>query len=133
MNGYMFDKGIYLADMSSKSANYCCPYNSGGQALLLLCEAELGKPMQVLTNAQYDAGSTAAQQGMISTWGQGLTAPKGLKDAGCLHPSLTGAKMPDTTQDPGATGVSGAYLQYNEFICYNVAQVRLRYLLRVKM
>lgn len=93
MNGYMFDKGIYLADMSSKSANYCCPYNSGGQALLLLCEAELGKPMQVLTNAQYDAGSTAAQQGMISTWGQGLTAPKGLKDAGCLHPSLTGTKM----------------------------------------
>ena len=43
----MFDKGIYLADMSSKSANYCCPYNSGGQALLLLCEAELGNPMQV--------------------------------------------------------------------------------------
>lgn len=93
MNGYMYGKGLYLADMSSKSANYCCPYNSGGQALLLLCEAELGNPMQVLTNAQYDAGSTAAQQGMISTWGQGLTAPKGLKDAGCLHPSLTGTKM----------------------------------------
>ena len=89
----MFDKGIYLADMSSKSANYCCPSNSGGQALLLLCEAELGNPMQVLTNAQYDAGATAAQKGMISTWGQGLTAPKGLKDAGSLHPSLAGTKM----------------------------------------
>jgi poly [ADP-ribose] polymerase len=129
----MFDKGIYLADMSSKSANYCCPYNSGGQALLLLCEAELGNPMQVLTNAQYNAGTTAAQNGNISTWGQGLTAPKGLKDAGTLHPSLAGAKMPDTKESPGATNVSGAYLQYNEFICYDVAQVRLRYLLRVKM
>lgn len=93
VNGYMFDKGIYLADMSSKSANYCCPYNSGGQALLLLCEAELGNPMQVLTDSSYNAATTAAQQGMISTWGQGLVAPKGLKDAGSLHPSLAGTKM----------------------------------------
>jgi poly [ADP-ribose] polymerase len=93
VNGYMFDKGIYLADMSSKSANYCCAYNSGGQALLLLCEAELGNPMQVLTDAQYDAGTTAAEKGMISTWGQGMIAPKGLRDAGCLHPSLAGTKM----------------------------------------
>ena len=106
--------------------------------------------MQVLQNAQYDAGATAAQKGMIATWGQGLTAPKGLKDAGCLHESLAGVKMvrtvipkilssllttaqPDTTQRPGDTGVPGTYLQYNEFICYDVAQVRLRYLLRVKM
>lgn len=79
--------------MSSKSANYCCPSISGGQALLLLCEAELGNPMQVLTNAQYDAGTTAAQQGMISTFGQGLTAPKGFKDAGGLHDSLAGVQM----------------------------------------
>ena len=41
VSGYMFGKGIYLADMSSKSANYCCPYISNGHALLLLCEAEL--------------------------------------------------------------------------------------------
>jgi len=93
VSGYMFDKGIYLADMSSKSANYCCSYISGGQALLLLCDAELGDPMQVLTNSQYDAGATATQKGMISTWGQGMTAPKGLKDAGALHPSLAGVKM----------------------------------------
>lgn len=97
VNGYMFDKGIYLADMSSKSANYCCPHDSGRQALLLLCEAELGNPMQVLTDAQYDAGSTAKQKGMISTWGQGLTAPKGLKDAGFLHPSLEGVKIVSDT------------------------------------
>jgi poly [ADP-ribose] polymerase len=97
VNGYMFDKGIYLADMSSKSANYCCSYISGGQALLLLCDAELGNPMQVLTNAQYDAGKTAAEKGAISTWGQGTTAPKGLKDASVLHPSLAGVKMVSTS------------------------------------
>lgn len=26
VNGYMFGKGIYLADIVSKSANYCCAY-----------------------------------------------------------------------------------------------------------
>jgi poly [ADP-ribose] polymerase 2/3/4 len=100
VSGYMFDKGIYLADMSSKSANYCVPYISGGHALLLLCEAELGDPMQVLTDAQYDAGSTAKEKGLYSTWGQGLTAPQGpWKDAGeFLHPSLKGVMMVSIAQ-----------------------------------
>lgn len=157
-SGYMFDKGIYLADMSSKSANYCYSYLSGDEALLLLCEAELGQPMQVLEDAMYNAGEEAKKQGVHSTWGQGITGPKGWKDAGCVHPSLAGVTMvclrffclhshapfvllltmcafsfqPDTTQPPGPTGL-GKYLQYNEFICYSVDQVRLRYLLRVRM
>ncbi|KAI5268202.1 PARP-domain-containing protein [Aureobasidium subglaciale] len=133
VNGYMFGKGIYLADMSSKSANYCSPYDSDGHALLLLCEAELGKPMQTLTDASYNAAETAKELGAFSTWGQGKTSPKAWKDAGCIHPSLAGATMPDTTQDPGDTNVPGAYLLYNEYICYDIAQVRLRYLLRVKI
>ena len=67
VNGYMFGKGIYLADMSSKSANYCCPYTSGGTALLLLCEAELGDPVQILTDASYTADEDAKANGMFST------------------------------------------------------------------
>jgi len=43
--------------------------------------------------------------------------------------------QPDTTQAPGDTGITNAggwgSLLYNEYICYNIAQVRLRYLLRV--
>jgi poly [ADP-ribose] polymerase len=93
VNGYMFGKGIYLADMSSKSANYCCSYNTGGQALLLLCEAKLGDPMQRLTNASSDAGSTAKKGGMESTWGVGTTAPPKWMDAGVVHESLKGIQM----------------------------------------
>ncbi|KAH8675432.1 poly polymerase catalytic domain-containing protein [Xylariales sp. PMI_506] len=133
VSGYMFGKGIYLADMSSKSANYCCSYISNGHALLLLCEAELGDPIQILKNAAYTAGDDAKANGMWSTWGQGLTGPSLWKDAECVHPSLKGIKMPDTTAKPGATGVPGAYLQYNEYITYDVSQVRLRYLFRVRM
>ncbi|KAK3356497.1 poly-ribose polymerase-like protein [Lasiosphaeria hispida] len=133
VSGYMFGKGIYLADMSSKSANYCCSYLSDNTALLLLCEAELGDPMQELTGASYNAGEDAKKKGMISTWGQGSAGPKKWKDAECVHPSLKGIKMPDTSIDPGDTNVPGAYLCYNEYICYDVSQVRLRYLFRVKM
>ncbi|OHF01880.1 hypothetical protein CORC01_02758 [Colletotrichum orchidophilum] len=133
VSGYMFGKGIYLADMSSKSANYCASYNSGGQALLLLCEAELGDPMQKLTNASYNAGDTAKAGGMWSTWGQGNTGPSKWKDAGCVNPSLKDVQMPDVSVTPGPTNVPGAYLMYNEYITYDLAQVRLRYLFRVKM
>ncbi|KAK1974714.1 poly polymerase catalytic domain-containing protein [Colletotrichum cereale] len=93
VSGYMFGKGIYLADMSTKSANYCASGTSGGQALLLLCEAELGDPMQKLIGSSYNAGETARANGMWSTWGQGSTGPSQWKDAGCVNPSLKGTKM----------------------------------------
>lgn len=79
--------------MSSKSANYCCPFISGGHALLLLCEAELGNPMQILQYADCNAGETAKQSGMYSTWGQGRVGPSGWKDAKAIHPSLAGVMM----------------------------------------
>lgn len=79
--------------MSSKSANYCCSYNSGGHALLLLCEAELGDPLYELTTGSYTAGEEAIKNGSLSTWGKGMTAPPVWKDAGCVHPSLAGVKM----------------------------------------
>lgn len=93
VSGYMFGKGIYLADMASKSANYCCSYMSDNTALLLLCEAELGSPMQELVNASYTAGEDAKQKGMVSTWGKGRTGPSKWKDASCVHPSLAGVMM----------------------------------------
>ena len=62
-----FGKGVYLADMASKSANYCCSNISNGHALLLLCEAELGDPMLKLTSASYTAGEDAKAKGALST------------------------------------------------------------------
>jgi poly [ADP-ribose] polymerase len=93
VSGYMFGKGIYLADMSSKSANYCNAHSSGGTALLLLCEAELGNPMHELTDASYTAGEDAKAKGLHSTWGKGQTGPSKWKDAKCVNPSLAGCMM----------------------------------------
>ena len=126
-------QGVYLADMSSKSANYCYSEVSNNTGLLLLCEAELGKPMLELTDAKYDAATLARQKGCLSVSGKGLTAPKAWKDACVVNEDLKGITMPDTSKEPGDTNVPGANLQYNEYICYDVAQIRLRYLFRVKM
>lgn len=40
--GYMFGKGIYFADMVSKSANYCHAFQGDPVGLILLGEVALG-------------------------------------------------------------------------------------------
>ena len=93
LSGYMFGKGVYLADISSKSANYCCSGMSDDTGLLLLCEAELGKPMFELVDADYMAGERVAKIGGCTTWGQGITVPSGWKDAAVVNESLKGVKI----------------------------------------
>lgn len=41
VTGYMFGKGVYFADMFSKSANYCCASQQASSGVLLLCEVVL--------------------------------------------------------------------------------------------
>lgn len=43
VTGYMFGKGIYFADMVSKSANYCFTNSTDNTGLMLLCEVALGE------------------------------------------------------------------------------------------
>ena len=132
MSGYMFGKGVYFADISSKSANYCYPYNSNNTGILLLCDVELGDPMLELESDDYNAGDVAKSQGKLATLGQGSTEPQKWKDAGCAHPDLKGVQMPDVSDLPGPSG-KGRGLMYNEYIVYNTAQIRMKYLLAVKM
>ena len=40
--GYMFGKGVYFANMVSKSANYCFTNPSDNIGVLMLCEVALG-------------------------------------------------------------------------------------------
>ncbi|KAL2793619.1 poly polymerase catalytic domain-containing protein [Aspergillus keveii] len=133
VSGYMFGKGVYFADMSSKSANYCCSYNSGGKGLLLLGDVELGDPLYELVNSDYEAGENAKKAGSYSTLGMGSTVPGAWKDAGCVHPDLEGIQMPDVSAGPGQRKDSQSYLMYNEYIVYDVSQIRLRYLFFVDM
>jgi len=119
--GYMFGKGIYLADMSSKSANYCF-INSTGEGCLLLCEAALGKMLEL----KQAKSIVTVPRGSHSVKGLGTTMPNPKdtiqweKDIAVPLGKGVPSKVKDTT------------LLYNEYIIYSVEQVRIRYLVKVK-
>lgn len=96
VNGYAFGKGVYMADISSKSANYCMAGMSGGHGLLLLCEAELGNPMYEIPTGNSNAEEECKKKNCIATLGVGRTIPQVWKDAGSVHESLKGVKMVST-------------------------------------
>ncbi|KAI8821830.1 poly polymerase catalytic domain-containing protein [Fimicolochytrium jonesii] len=127
VTGYMFGKGIYFANMVSKSANYCCTSRSSPTGILLLCEVELGDTHK-LTNADYHAGEGAEAAGCHSTHGQGQTTPDP-KDYTAL-PDEPDVNVPCGKGVPSK--VPGAYLQYDEFIVYKVQQAKIRYLIRTR-
>ncbi|KAJ5085253.1 hypothetical protein N7532_010024 [Penicillium argentinense] len=131
VNGYMFGKGVYLADTSTKSANYTCHRMSGGMGLLLLCDAELGEPMLELVHADSNAETAVRNAGKIATLGRGMKIPGGWKDAGCISDTLKGVKMPDAVCGMAEDHTGG--LIYNEYIVYDVKQIRQRYLFYVHM
>ncbi|KAJ8495164.1 hypothetical protein ONZ51_g1849 [Trametes cubensis] len=132
VTGYMFGKGVYFADMMSKSANYCHAYLSDNTGLLLLCEVA-AKPFLEQYQANYNADQDCKNAGARSTKGLGRSQPGDWQDAGAAlnNPELRGCYMP---KGP-AVNVNDqqVYLQYNEYIVYDVSQIRLRYLLMVKM
>ncbi|KAI0757807.1 poly polymerase catalytic domain-containing protein [Daedaleopsis nitida] len=132
VTGYMFGKGVYFADMMSKSANYCHAYLSDNTGLLLLCEV-VAKPFYEQYDANYSADQDCKKARALSTKGLGRTQPAEWQDAGAAldHPELRGCHMP---KGPGKDVADPRLcLQYNEYIVYDASQIRLRYLLMVKM
>ncbi len=121
VTGYMFGKGVYFADMVSKSANYCNTTRSNDVGLLLLCDVALGE-MYERTSAEY---VQKLPKGKHSTKGIGKTAP----DAG-EKGDIDGAEVPYGKGSKAADLKSD--LLYNEYIVYDVGQVNCKYLLKLK-
>ncbi len=122
VTGYMFGKGIYFADMVSKSANYCCASSSGNTGLLLLCRVALGNPRKLF---RADPNASNLPPGHNSTKGVGKTAPPD-----STHIQFRKMKVPLGKGEP--TNELGCSLLYNEFIVYDVAQSQIEYLLKCK-
>ncbi|KAK5642118.1 hypothetical protein RI129_008285 [Pyrocoelia pectoralis] len=123
VTGYMFGKGIYFADMVSKSANYCCTSSIDNTGLMLLSEVALGE-MHELYNASY---IEKLPKGKHSVKGVGRTEP---------DPKGT-ISLKDKTEVPLGKGIElerskNTSLLYNEYIVYDVAQVNIKYLLKMK-
>ena len=105
--------------MSSKSLGYCCP--SAGQALILLCEVSVGNP-NVLKNSDSACCLSSLPKGTHSTKYLG----------GCFPPeesyvNLDGVKVPI-----GKPKSANSY-DFNEYIVYDTSQLKIKYLLKLKV
>ncbi|CAI7638229.1 unnamed protein product [Penicillium discolor] len=110
-DGKHFVPGVFFADISTKSAGYC---RQKGEALMLLCEVELGK------------------DSAVSDCHGGRTFHKRWRGAGYIHPDFKGTLVPDV--DAGtATLIDGPGLYHSEFVAKSPAQIRQRYLFHVKI
>lgn len=122
--GYMFGKGVYFADMVSKSANYCFATSRQPTAFLVLCEVALGSTCDK-TAADYDGDKLPP--GKNSTKGLGKTVPD----------PTEAVKLKDGTIVPLGKPISASIaensaLLYNEYVVYDVHQILPRYLVQVK-
>lgn len=124
VSGYMFGKGIYFADVSSKSANYCFATKRKNEGLLLLCEVSIGK-QHYLYKADENLPFTLPEE-CNSVLGKGRFDPNSFR-TGVLSSE---AKMPcgPLITNSDYTGS----LHYNEYIVYDVKQVKMKYLIRIK-
>ncbi|XP_034111953.2 poly [ADP-ribose] polymerase [Drosophila nasuta] len=120
--GYMFGKGIYFADMVSKSANYCCTSQQNSTGLMLLSEVALGDMMEC-TSAKY---VKQLPKDKHSCYGRGRTMPNPKES----HIRDDGVEIP--LGKPITDDALKSSLLYNEFIVYDVAQVNVQYLFRLE-
>lgn len=127
--GYGYgNPGIFFADFAGKSFGFCRVYQSGTQALMLLCEVELGK-------REFEGRTATIQslrsEGCISRLIKGQMIFPTWKNAKCVHEDLNGILMPDVTVAPGPS-TDGVY-GHNEYVVYEPSQILQRYLFHIEM
>ncbi|XP_034941348.1 poly [ADP-ribose] polymerase-like [Chelonus insularis] len=123
--GWMFGKGIYFSDMVSKSANYCHANRGNPTGLLLLCEVALGN----MVEKHQQCPDIELPADKHSAFGRGKTCPNPEE----IYKFLDGVEIPyGTPISSSDLSLTDLVLLYNEYIVYNPAQVKCRYLVRMK-
>lgn len=123
VSGYMFGRGVYFADMFCKSRQYCASGSKKEPAYMLLCDVALGNLYPCRRANPMDE----PQPGTSATWGVGSKGP----DWQSTVTEPGGAALPAGPLSEAAGGRGNYNLNYNEFIVYDPAQVRMRYLVEL--
>ena len=119
-SGYLYGKGVYFADMSQKSSCYCYPRDN--IALILLAEVSLGEEDQ-RTNCDFNLPNTLK------------------KDANSVHAlgRLEPSEGETIDEDVFVPNGDAKVIEKNcccndhaEYIVYDVDQIKLRYLLKIR-
>ncbi|XP_037040487.1 poly [ADP-ribose] polymerase-like [Bradysia coprophila] len=126
--GKKFGKGIYFADMISKSTKFCVTgKDNRADGLMLLCEVAIGDNDECVETVHNSKPNLLYE----------LPENKhSVKRIGKIYPHPDGHC---TLQDgvivpkgrPVVTDNNDLSLSYNEYVVYNEAQVRMRYLLKL--
>lgn len=139
--GYAFGKGVYFADMFSKSIGYCRTQR-GQSAFLLLSEVALGNVHELAT-PQFieqlpDGFHSAKGLGRRGpSFDDAVTFPNGVRVP--IGPVVDNPVQPrfvdELTRNHFGFGVKQAtyQLEHNEYIVYDTSQIRLRYLVQVEL
>ncbi|CAI7918461.1 unnamed protein product [Closterium sp. NIES-54] len=112
VTGYMFGKGVYFADLVSKSAQYCFTSPDSNVGLLLLSRVALGA-LYELTSAEY---VEKLPRGKHATKGLGMMKPKESEFVKWASDVVVPCGK------PVPSGVKNSHLRYNEFIVYDTSQ-----------
>jgi len=126
VTGYFLGKGVYFADMMSKSIEYCHPTPENPNVLMMLCQVALGRPFQV------------AHTKFVSKEDLDLAAYHSVKGCGELGPDpaydvITPNGVIVSIGKEANTGVSRSELKHNEYIVYSVAQIKIQYLVKLRV
>ncbi|XP_065208891.1 poly [ADP-ribose] polymerase-like [Planococcus citri] len=117
-----FGNGIYFADRVSKSANFCYSKNTNNTGLVLLCQVALGDMHELERKKKL----SKPPAGKHSVLGLGLREP----DPSQSFVRKDGVEIPLGKEilinDPGR------WLDYNEYVVYDAAQVKVEYLVQLK-
>lgn len=124
VTGYMFGKGIYFADMSTKSANYCWTDPSNNVGLLLLCEVALGKMYELLKSDENLPANMPDGFDSVKGVGKNKTDPE-------THIKIEDDILVPIGKQVAAKGDKKKLL-YNEYIIYQESQAMIRYIVQVQ-
>ncbi|KAI4294510.1 PARP-1-like protein [Schizophyllum commune Loenen D] len=136
--GYEFGKGVYFGDMLGISANYTHASLSGNTGLLLLCEV-VAQPYHEAYEFDFQADQTCKKNGKVATKALGKMQHQDWTDAGekLGRDDLRGVLMPGGhAKDLSSTFPRPSVKcedNWNEYIAYDVSQIRMRYLLQVRL
>jgi poly [ADP-ribose] polymerase len=122
--------GIYLASMQEKSRSYtsgCSKY-----ACMFLVQAVLGKMHPVTQDGSLASSLRKAPQGYDSVYAKGQISPQQWKSITLIDPQNKTQSV-QVRAAPAADLEPSSSFYHDEFLANNEAQVRLRYVLTVRL
>lgn len=123
--GCPFGKGLYFTDLVGRAAQQCLPGSGSDRQVVLLAEVALGSSLEKVQPGDIKATKLAPRH--QSVFGRGALG----QDPKIALAMPNGAAV--ALGPVASRGVPGGTLPYNEYVVYNAAQVRMRYLVEVSL